>query len=147
MLVNLQTNHCIQITVRSTVETVKFILQNGSKFILTERFYQDPVEEYFVIQRQLGRRYDNPDVAKFCYNDNTVRIQTDVSFTSANIKGKYNKSNPRIEVGLIFQKNKKKKIREAKKGGERKYKNREGVILTFFAIIVTDTTFVFFITI
>ena len=88
MLVNLQTNHCIQITVRSTVETVKFILQNGSKFILTERFYQDPVEEYFVIQRQLGRRYNNPDVAKFCYNDNTVRIQRDVSFTSANIKGK-----------------------------------------------------------
>ena len=115
MLVNLQTNHCIQITVRSTVETVKFILQNGSKFILTERFYQDHVEEYFVIQRQLGRRYDNPDVAKFCYNDNTVRIQTDVSFTSANIKGKYNKSNPGIEVGLIFQKNNKKKTGKPKR--------------------------------
>ena len=120
MLVNLQTNHCIQITVRSTVETVKFILQNGSKFILTERFYQDPVEEYFVIQRQLGRRYDNPDVAKFCYNDSTVRIQTDVSFTSANIKGKYNKSNPGIEVGLIFQNNNKKN-----KTGKPKREGRE----------------------
>ena len=119
MLVNLQTNHCIQITVRSTVETVKFILQNGSKFILTERFYQDPVEEYFVIQRQLGRRYNNPDVAKFCYNDNTVRIQRDVSFTSANIKGKYNKSNSGIQVGLIFQKNNKKKQGSQKGRGEK----------------------------
>ena len=37
MFVRLETNGGIQITVRSTVETVKCFLQNGSKFILTER--------------------------------------------------------------------------------------------------------------
>ena len=56
MFFSLQINHGIQITVRSTVEEVKFLLQNGSKFILNERFCQDPVEEYFRIQRQLGRK-------------------------------------------------------------------------------------------
>ena len=66
--------------------------------ILTERFCQDPVEECFDIQRQLGKRNDNPDMAKFGYNDNTVRIQKDVSFISGNIQGKYNERNSWIEV-------------------------------------------------
>ena len=51
----LQTNHGIQTTVRCTVEVVKYLLQNGSKFILTERFCQNPVEECFGIQRQLAK--------------------------------------------------------------------------------------------
>ena len=62
----------------STVKAVNFLLQNGCIFILTERFCQDPVEEYFGIQKQLGRTNDNPDMKKFSYNDNTVRIQRDV---------------------------------------------------------------------
>ena len=45
MFVCLQTNHSIQITVRSTVKAVKYLLEKGSKFILMERFCQDPVEE------------------------------------------------------------------------------------------------------
>ena len=98
MFVSLQTNGGIQITVRSTVETVKFFLQNGSKFILTERLCQDPVGEFFGIQRQLGRTNDNPDIAKFGYNDNTIRIQRDVSFISRNMKAKYDKRNSETEL-------------------------------------------------
>ena len=45
------------------------------EFVLTERFCQDPVEEYFGNQRGLGRRSDNPDLKTFGYNDNTIRIQ------------------------------------------------------------------------
>ena len=56
------------------------------------------MEEFFGIQRQLGRRNDNPDLAKFGYNNNTVRIQTDVYFSTGNIQGKYNKINSWIEV-------------------------------------------------
>ena len=97
MFVSLQTNGGIQITVRSTVETVKFFLQNSSKFILTERLCQDPVEEFFGIQRQLGRTNDNP-IAKFGSNDNTIRIQRDVSFISRNMKAKYNKGNSETEL-------------------------------------------------
>ena len=67
-------------------------------FILTERFSQDPVEEYFRIQRQLRKRTDNPDMAKFGYKDNAIRIQRDKTFTSGNVKGKYNERNSWIEV-------------------------------------------------
>ena len=71
MFVSLQT-YSIQIAVRFLVKPVKYLLQNGCIFILTERFCQDSVEEYFGIERQLGRRNDNPDIAKFGYNDNTI---------------------------------------------------------------------------
>ena len=37
-------------------------------YFLTERFCQDPVEEFFGKQRQLGRRSDNPDINQFSYN-------------------------------------------------------------------------------
>ena len=42
------------------------------EFVLTERFCQDPVEEYFGNQRKLGRRSDNPDIHQFGYNANTI---------------------------------------------------------------------------
>ena len=32
------------------------------------------VEKHFGIQRQLGRRNDNPGMAKFGYNNNKIRI-------------------------------------------------------------------------
>ena len=50
IFVSLQTFHGIQIAVRSTVKAAKGFLQNGYICILTERFCQDPVEEYFGIQ-------------------------------------------------------------------------------------------------
>ena len=91
MFISYQTFFGLQITVRFIVEVVKYLLPNGCQYVLTERFCQDPIEEYFGIQRQLGRRNDNPDMVKFGYNDNTIRIQRDVTFTSGNMKGKYNK--------------------------------------------------------
>ena len=56
MFVTLQTYHGILVAVMSTVKAVKFLLQNGCLFILTETFCQDPVGEYLSIQRQLGKR-------------------------------------------------------------------------------------------
>lgn len=37
-------------TAHSAIEATKFLLQEGTEFVLTERFCQDPVEEYFRIQ-------------------------------------------------------------------------------------------------
>ena len=37
-------------------------------------------------------------MAKFGSNVNTIRIQRNVYFTSRNMQGKYNKTNPWIEV-------------------------------------------------
>ena len=56
------------------------------------------MEEYFGIQMQLWRRNDDPDMAKYGYNDSTIRIQRDASFAYGNMQGKYKKRNSRIEV-------------------------------------------------
>ena len=88
MFVTLQTYHGILVAVMSTVKAVKFLLQNGCIFILTETFCQDPVGECLSIQRQLGKRNYIADMAKFDYNESKIRIQRDVFFTSGNMQGK-----------------------------------------------------------
>ena len=60
-------------------------------FLLTERFCQDPAEEYFGKQRKLGRPNDNPDIHPFGYNGNTIRIQRTVSCQSGNTRGRKDK--------------------------------------------------------
>ena len=79
MFISWQTYEGFQISVFSVIEATKFLLQEGMEFVLTERFCQDPAEEYFGNQRKLGRRSDNPDISSFGYNNNTIRIQRAVS--------------------------------------------------------------------
>ena len=74
-------------TAHSAIEATKFLLQEGTEFVLTERFRQDAVEEYFGNQRKIGRRSDNPDIHAFGYNANTLRIQRMVSCQSGNTTG------------------------------------------------------------
>ena len=59
-------------------ECVSFLLSEGMEFILTERFCQDPLEEYFGNQRKIGGRSEKPDIFQIGYNDNTIRIQGNV---------------------------------------------------------------------
>ena len=91
MFISKQTHEGIQITVNAMIECIKFLLKEGMEYILTERFCQDPVEEYFGNQRMLGRRSDNPDFNQCLYNDNTIRIQKEVSITTGNTRGRYDK--------------------------------------------------------
>ena len=44
MFLSWQTNEAILITTHSSIELVKFLLQNNVKDVLTERFCQDPLE-------------------------------------------------------------------------------------------------------
>ena len=74
---------------KSAVEVTRFLLQEG--FVLTERFCQDPVEEYFGGQRKLRRRSDNPDMKTFGYNSNTL-MQRTVSCQSGNTRGRKDKT-------------------------------------------------------
>ncbi|XP_044170181.1 uncharacterized protein LOC122954236 [Acropora millepora] len=74
MFLSWKTYERFQITTYSVIEATKFLLQEGMEYVLTERFCQDPVEEYFGSQRKIGRRSDNPDIKMFGYNDNTIRI-------------------------------------------------------------------------
>ena len=66
-------------------------MSEGVEFVITERFCQDEIEKYFGSQRQFGRRSDNPDLQMFGHNDNTIRIQKNVSCSSGNTRGRYDK--------------------------------------------------------
>ena len=61
------------------------------EFILSERFCQDPLEEYIDNQRKIGGRSENPDIFQFGYNDSTIRIQHNVSHSSGDIHGWYDR--------------------------------------------------------
>ena len=60
----------------SFVEMAKFLLNlPGTKFLLSERFCQDPLESFFGHQRSKGGRNDNPTVQQFCDNTVSLRVQ------------------------------------------------------------------------
>ena len=93
MFISQQTYEGLQITAHSTVEIVKFLLSKGLNSVLTERFQQDPLEEYFGNQRQRGRRADNPDALQFGYNDRALDVQQNiVPIKSGNVGGRNLKS-------------------------------------------------------
>ena len=71
---------------------MSFLLSEGMEFTLTERFCQDPLEEYFGNQNKIGGRSENPDIFQFGYNDNTTRIQRNVSHSSGNTHGRYDRT-------------------------------------------------------
>ena len=89
MFLSKQTYEGVQITVYSLIDAGKFLLNKGLPYVLTERFCQDPAEEYFSAQSQHGRRNENPDLYEFGYNANSIRIQSEVSHSSGNVRGKY----------------------------------------------------------
>lgn len=92
MFISYQTFEGLQITTYSVIDAVKYLLNAGGfQYVLTERFCQDPAEEYFGAQRQHGRRNENPDLYEFGYNANSIRIQRNVSQSSGNTRGKYDK--------------------------------------------------------
>ena len=92
MFMSWQTFEGLQITSFSLIECVKFLLNEGMEYVLTKRFCQDPLEQYFGNQRKIGGRSDNPDIQQFGYSDNTIRIQRNVSHTSGNARGRYDKN-------------------------------------------------------
>jgi hypothetical protein len=70
MFLSVQTFTSLTMMVNSVVALTRFLLSEGFEFVLTERFCQDDVEEYFGYQRAQGRRNDNPTaVVEFGYND------------------------------------------------------------------------------
>ena len=68
------------------------------EYVLTERFCQDTLEEYFGNQRKLGRRSDNPDVRLFGYNGNAIRTQRSISCQSGNTRGRKDRSKAWVNV-------------------------------------------------
>ena len=75
MFISSQIYEGLKITANSIIEATQFLLQHQVKYVLTERFCQDPLENNFGRQRSLSSRKDNPSMANFGYNDNVIRNQ------------------------------------------------------------------------
>ena len=71
MFLSSQTHEGLQVTVQSHIEAIQFLLQQGFQYVLSERFMQDVLEDYFGHQRAKGGRADNPSsrAYEFGYND------------------------------------------------------------------------------
>lgn len=85
MFISWQTYEGLQITVHSFKEVCKFLLEHGVRYILSERFFQDDLENYFGRQRAIGSRRDNPSVRDVGYNDNTIKSQFSVRPIAGNV--------------------------------------------------------------
>ena len=88
-----QTYEGFILSVYSHVEAIQFLLQKGFQYVLTERFMQDVLEDYFGHQRSKGgRRSDNPTTQQFGYNDLTIAAQRDIApVIRGNVGGRYEK--------------------------------------------------------
>ena len=60
------------------------------RYVSTERFCQDPFENYFGRQRSLGVWEDNPSLRDFGYNDNSIQNQKIFELISGNVQGNGN---------------------------------------------------------
>ena len=75
MFISSQTYEGLKITVHFIRELVKFLIMHKVSHVLTERFCQGPLENYFGKQRSSRARKDNPSLYNFGCNDNTIRNQ------------------------------------------------------------------------
>ena len=74
--VKLHMLHLIHFLVSSFVEFIPYIFTKipGVSSFLRVRINQDPVEKFFGMQRQAGRTNQNPTVAEFIKNTETLRV-------------------------------------------------------------------------
>ena len=106
MFLSRQTYEGFKITVNSHVEAIKFLLSEGLKYVLSERFMQDVIEDYFG--HQCGS--DNPPAQQFGYNDLTIAAKRDIApSVSGNTGGRHGKEKwCHISEDLVKKRKKKK---------------------------------------
>ena len=93
MLLLWQTYEGIQISILPLKEVVPYLLRNGFNYVLSGKFCQDDLENYFGFQQALGRRKSNPTVYDTGYNDNTIKTQYSVKQSTGNVRGEESKWN------------------------------------------------------
>ena len=79
MFISWQTYEGLKISVNSIIEATQFLLWHQVKYVLTECFCQDPLENWFGRQRSLGSRKDNPSMVDFGYNNNALLETKNIS--------------------------------------------------------------------
>ena len=94
MFISWQSYEGLQVTVHSFKEVCKFLLEQGISYILSERFCQDNLENYF------GHRRDNPTVRYAGYNDNSIKSPYSVRPIARNVRANLHKFNTIDETPL-----------------------------------------------
>ena len=83
---------CLQllILVRSFIDLSKELFDEGAKFILSEKFSQDPIEQEFSAHRRMSGANENPSLAQFGQQTIALNvIKTDlISDLRGNTKGR-----------------------------------------------------------
>ena len=57
------------------IEATQFLLWHQVKYVLTEQFCQDPLNNWFGRQGSLGSKKNNQSMVDFGYNNNAIRNQ------------------------------------------------------------------------
>lgn len=86
MFLSFPTYEGLRMTVHSLKEVVVYLLNNGFDYVLSEKFCQDDLENYFGRQRAIGHRKDNPNVRDTLYGDNLIKTQYDVKPIKGNVR-------------------------------------------------------------
>ena len=86
MFISLPTYNGLRMSTRSLKKVVSFLLNHGFDYVLSEKFCQDDLENYFGRQRAIGRRKDNPSVRDTLYGDNIIKTQYDTRSISGNCR-------------------------------------------------------------
>ena len=95
------------LTSKSLIQCVQFLLNAGMKHVLTDIFSQDRLENSFGKQRAIGRR-DNPNLWAVGYNDNIIKSQFTISPIGGNVQSEYNAS--KIDTTPVPRRNRTNKI-------------------------------------
>ena len=61
--------------------------QGIPRYSMSERFFEDDLENYFRILHGIEQRCDKPIIRDFRYNNNTTKSQFSVRPTAGNIQG------------------------------------------------------------
>ena len=71
--------------VMSFTELVEYVFTiPGVTVFLSNRLYQDPLENFFGQQRQRGRVNENPNVSDFIKNTQALRV---INYTCGSVRG------------------------------------------------------------
>ena len=73
-----QTLEGIKITVLGFTGVVKFLLDEGVKFINARVFCQDPIEQYFSKLRSRGGGSTNPNVSQVLHSQRSIHVQGNI---------------------------------------------------------------------
>lgn len=88
MFISHQTYIGLQISVKSLQRVIPYLLNSGVDYVLSEKFCQDDLENYFGRQRAIGRNMDNPNLRQTGYNDNVIKSQMVVRPIAGNVRSK-----------------------------------------------------------